>query len=288
MRVLSLFDGMSCGRIALDKMGVDCEYYSSEIDKHAINVSNHNYPDIIRLGDVTKWKEWDIDWNFDLVLAGSPCQGFSRIGKELAFNDQRSVLFFTFIEILNKVKDVNPSVKFLLENVRMKKENLEVINDYTGVEGVFINSEVLSAQKRPRWYWFNWEQDLPEDKGISFQDIKDNDPIMLAEAKVNNTPSRRKMWADGNGTGGKSGGCYNITNSDKAYCLTVKQDRQPNSGLIQHEDFCRYLTRRELERCQTVPDGYTDILSYNQCQKVLGNGWTVDVIKHLLEGAICN
>lgn len=282
MRVLSLFDGMSCGRIALDRLNVDCEYYSSEIDKNAIKVSEHNYPDIVRLGDVTKWRDWDIDWNFDLILAGSPCQGFSKIGKELAFNDSRSVLFFTFINILNHIRTVNPNIKFLLENVKMKKENLEIINDYTGVDGVFINSELVSAQKRPRWYWYNWDANEPKDKEISFQDIKDSDPIRLAESKVNNTPSRVKMWADGKGTGGKIGGCYNITDSNKAYCLTLKQDRQPNSGLIEYDGFCRYLTRRELERLQTVPDGYTDILSYNQCQKVLGNGWTVDVIAHLL------
>lgn len=282
MRVLSLFDGMSCGRIALDRLNIDCEYYSSEIDKNAIKVSEHNYPDIVRLGDVTKWRDWDIDWNFDLILAGSPCQGFSKIGKELAFNDSRSVLFFTFINILNHIMTVNPNIKFLLENVKMKKENLEIINDYTGVDGVFINSELVSAQKRPRWYWYNWDANEPKDKEISFQDIKDSDPIRLAESKVNNTPSRVKMWADGKGTGGKIGGCYNITDANKAYCLTLKQDRQPNSGLIEYDGFCRYLTRRELERLQTVPDGYTDILSYNQCQKVLGNGWTVDVIAHLL------
>jgi site-specific DNA-cytosine methylase len=285
MRVLSLFDGMSCGRIALDNLGVDCEYYASEIDKHATRVSEANYPEIIRLGDVTKWKEWDIDWNFDLLLGGSPCQGFSRIGKELAFDDPRSALFFVYVDILNHIKSVNPSVKFLLENVRMSKENLKVIDDYTGVSGEFINSELLSAQKRPRYYWFNWDLQPIVDKCISFQSIKDNDFARLEESKVNRTPSREKMWADGKGVGGTTGGCYNITNSDKAYCLTVKQDRQPNSGLVEYGDFCRYLTRRELERLQTVPDGYTDCLSYRQCQKVLGNGWTVSVIEHILKGA---
>lgn len=283
MNVLSLFDGMSCGRIALERAGISVtNYYASEIDKHAIKASQDNYQDIVRLGDVTKWRDWDIDWSsIDLLLAGSPCQGFSKIGKELAFDDPRSALFFTFIDILNYLKSLNPNIKFLLENVRMKKEYLDVVNEYTGVDGLFINSELLSAQKRPRWYWFNWDVTYPQDKYVSFQLIKDDDKDRLIEAKVNDTPSRRKMWNDGNGTGGKTGGCYNITDSHKAYCLTVKQDRQPNSGLIQFDDFCRYLTRRELERLQTVPDGYTDSLSYNQCQKVLGNGWTVDVIAHI-------
>jgi DNA (cytosine-5)-methyltransferase 3A len=281
MNVLSLFDGMSCGRIALERAGIEVnKYYASEIDKHAIKVSEANYPDIIRLGDVNNWKSWDLE-KIDLIIAGSPCQGFSKIGKELAFDDPRSALFFTFLEILNTIKCYNPDIKFLLENVRMKKDHLDIISDKLNVEPVMINSKLVSAQNRVRFYWCNWDIEQPLDKGVSFQDIKDTDPVRLAESKVNHTPSRVKMWADGKGTGGKVGGCYNITNADKAYCLTVKQDRQPNSGLIEFEDFCRYLTRRELERCQTVPDGYTDMVSYNQCQKVLGNGWTVDVIAHI-------
>jgi site-specific DNA-cytosine methylase len=284
MKVLSLFDGMSCGRIALDKLGVDCEYYAAEIDKYATKVSEANYPDIVRLGDVTKWQEWDIDWNFDLVLAGSPCQGFSIAGEKLAFDDPRSALFFTFIDILEHTKSVNPNVKFLLENVKMKKQYLDVITNYLGVQPVLINSEVLSYQKRPRFYWYNWNCEKPKDLNISFQDYIDTDVQRIKESLVNKTPSREKMWNDGKGRGTNLGGCANITKSDKVYCLTVKQDRSPNSGLVEYGDFCRYLTRRELEGAQNVPHGYTDVLSYNQCQKVLGNGWTVDVIVHILKG----
>lgn len=129
MNVLSLFDGMSCGQIALNQLGIKVdEYYASEIDKWAIQVTQKNYPDTIQLGDITKWREWDIDWaSIDLVYGGSPCQGFSFAGKQLAFDDPRSRLFFEFVDIVNHIKSLNPDVKFLLENVRMKKEYLDVI-----------------------------------------------------------------------------------------------------------------------------------------------------------------
>lgn len=186
MKVLSLFDGMSCGQIALKQLGIIPEkYYASEIDKHAIKQTQLNFPDTIQLGDVTKWKEWDIDWNsIDLVLAGSPCQGFSFAGKQLAFDDPRSKLFFVFIEVLNHIKSVNPDVLFLLENVNMKKSHMRIISEYCGVFPVNINSNLVSAQNRDRWYWTNIRTkqvglfgevyvDIPqpEDKGIFLRDI---------------------------------------------------------------------------------------------------------------------
>lgn len=131
MNVLSLFDGMSCGRIALERAGIEVnKYYASELDKYAIKVTQANWPETIHLGDVTKWREWDIDWSsIDLLIGGSPCQGFSFAGKQLAFDDPRSKLFFVYVDILNHIKSVNPGVKFLLENVKMKKEFLNVISD---------------------------------------------------------------------------------------------------------------------------------------------------------------
>lgn len=131
MNVLSLFDGMSCGMIALERAGIEVgTYYASEIDKYATKVSEANYPQIVRMGDVTKWREWDIDWSsIDLLIGGSPCQGFSFAGKQLAFNDPRSALFFEYLNILNHIKLVNPNVKFFLENVKMKKEYLDVITE---------------------------------------------------------------------------------------------------------------------------------------------------------------
>jgi len=155
--VLSLFDGMSCGQIALQQMGVKvATYYAAEIDKHAIKQTQLNFPNTKQLGSVTDWQTWDIDWSkVDLLLAGSPCQGFSFSGKQLAFDDPRSKLFFVFIDILNHVKAVNPKVYFLLENVRMAKQHELVISRYCNIAPVLINSALVSAQNRERNYWTN-------------------------------------------------------------------------------------------------------------------------------------
>ena len=156
MIVLSLFDGMSCGQIALKELGCAVKYYASEIDKYAIKQTQLNFPNTIQLGDVNNWMGWNLDWSsIDLVLAGSPCQGFSFAGKQLAFDDPRSKLFFVFVEILNHIKKFNQDVKFLLENVNMKKSHLRVISEYVGVFPVNINSNLVSAQNRDRWYWTN-------------------------------------------------------------------------------------------------------------------------------------
>ena len=154
---LSLFDGMSCLQIAAKELGISPDkYYASEIDQHAIKQTQLNFPDTIQLGSVTEWKTWDIDWSkVSLIGAGSPCQGFSFAGKQLAFDDPRSVLFFVFIDILNHARKFNPNVKFLLENVDMKREHMNVINNYCGLFAVNINSNRVSAQNRNRWYWSN-------------------------------------------------------------------------------------------------------------------------------------
>lgn len=174
MVVLSLFDGISTGCLALQRAGIpiDC-YYSSEIDKYAIAVSQKNFPDIVRLGSVEDWKNWKLDWSkIDLLIGGSPCQGFSFAGKQLNFNDPRSKLFFVYADILKKIKEENPKVKFLLENVKMKKEYQNTISSYLGVEPIEINSELVSAQRRRRLYWTNIEHvTQPEDKKILLKDI---------------------------------------------------------------------------------------------------------------------
>lgn len=168
MIVLSLFDGMSCGRLALERAGVQVtKYYASEVDKYAIQVSKNNYPDVIQLGDINNWTNWSIETP-DLVIGGSPCQGFSFAGKQLAFDDPRSALFWKYVEIVRHYK---PKY-FLLENVRMKKEHLQVITDALGVEPICINSALVSAQNRVRYYWTNIPNvTQPTDKGIVLKDI---------------------------------------------------------------------------------------------------------------------
>lgn len=168
MNVLSLFDGISCGQVALERAGISVgKYYASEVDKYAISITQKNYPDTIQFGDVTKWREWDIDWStIDLIQGGSPCQGFSFAGKQLNFDDPRSKLFFVFADILDHARKHNPDVRFLLENVRMKQEYQDVISERLGVKPVMINSALVSAQNRVRLYWTNiGEIEQPEDRG---------------------------------------------------------------------------------------------------------------------------
>jgi DNA-cytosine methyltransferase len=187
MKVLSLFDGMSCGRIALDRLGIEVDtYYASEIDKYAIAVAKENYPDTIHVGDINQLDPKDFQ-DIDLILAGSPCQGFSFAGKQLAFDDPRSALFFEFIRLLKAIK---PKY-FLLENVRMKQQYIDVITqqvsecypDHEGndlfdskIEPILINSALLSAQSRQRLYWTNIPRiTQPEDRGIVLKDVLEDD-----------------------------------------------------------------------------------------------------------------
>lgn len=186
INVLSTFNGMGCIWYALDRVGIKVnKRYSCEIDKYANQGNDAAYPDTIQLNDVSRWKEWDIDWSsIDLFVGGSPCQGFSFAGKQLAFDDPRSKLFFEFVAIWNHIKKHNPDAKFLLENVQMKKNELRIISEYMGVFPVNINSNLVSAQNRNRWYWSNIRtKDVglfeeiytdvlePKDKGIFLKDV---------------------------------------------------------------------------------------------------------------------
>ena len=293
MNLLSLFDGISCGQVALERAGIKVDnYFASEIKKHAIGVTQKHFPNTIQIGDVTKVKykdgilytengEFKVG-KIDLLIGGSPCQIFS-IARTCMYEidgleGDKSKLFYEYLRILH---EVNPDY-FLLENVKMKRESYEQLNKYLGVKGVHINSALVSYQNRPRIYWSNIPNiTVPEDKNVNFQDYKDTNHEYCKQFKVNKTSSREKMWHDGKGNNSAMGGCANITNAKKICCLTRKQDRCPNSGLIEFDDFCRYLTRREIELAQTLPIGYTDSLSYNQMQDVCGDGWTVDVIAHI-------
>lgn len=325
MNVLSLFDGMSCGQIALNRIGVKpLLYYAAEIDKHAIKVTQANYPDTIQLGDVTKWREWGVDWSsIDLIMGGSPCQGFSFAGKQLAFDDPRSKLFFTFVDILNHVRSVNPKVKFLLENVKMKKDHLAVISEQLGVEPVFINSASVSAQNRQRHYWANWEFEQPEDQGVVLADIlEDNLSSCGVGARIVGRRLDELGKRDDYNLNIPIHQYLEIRNDSKANCMTTvykdsvvayfKTDKRlkiklnqsksscltggANSGgnhsdmdiLVIEPDVCRRYSPIECERLQTVPDNYTNHASNTQRYKMLGNGWTVDVIAHILKaGLLC-
>ena len=174
MNILSLFDGMSCGQIALNQLGVKYDkYFASEIDKHAIKVTQHNFPNTIQLGDVKEIKGSDLP-KIDLLIGGSPCQGFSFIGKQLNFNDERSKLFFEFVRLL---EECEPTY-FLLENVKMKKEYKDIISNYLGVEPIIINSNLTSAQNRLRLYWTNIPiNEQPEDRHISIDDVINHNEI---------------------------------------------------------------------------------------------------------------
>lgn len=265
VNVLSLFDGMSCGRIALDRAGIDVDkYYSSEVDKFAIKVSEVNYPNIIQLGDVMGWKDWDIDWgSIDLLIGGSPCQGFSFAGKQLAFDDPRSKLFFVYVDIMNHIKGINPDVKVMLENVKMKKEYLDIISSNLGEEPININSSLVTGMLRDRYYWCNWKVEPPLDKGITFQELLDSD-----EARVNKAPTLTATYYKG---GGEATRQRNF----------LKRQR-PIAWI--DDNNTRHLTPVECERLQTVPENYTSCVSKTQRYKMLGNGWTVDVISNIFKG----
>lgn len=319
---MSLFDGKSSGFTACELVGIPVDkYYSAEVDKHAIQVSNAIHPNQIRLGDVTKWREWNINWaSIKSILAGSPCQGFSFAGRQLAFNDPRSKLFFEFIDILEHVKSLNPNVKFLLENVKMKKESMNAISDILGVEPVFINSELVSAQSRPRWYWANWPFNAPNDKGVMLHDIIQDDAdekYKVSDSVLNRID--RKKYSKPRVNPMKTG-CINTSNNSpkmstdagttfiwfvgrgnnpaglraldgKIPCLTANSWQWNN--YIDLSGKVRRITERECFRLQTTPEKYIDKIlscgvSSTQLYKIAGNGWTDEVIAHILRCYVLN
>lgn len=403
INVLSLFDGMSCGQIALKELNYSInKYYASEIDKYAIKQTQLNFPNTIQLGDVTKWREWDIDWeSINLILAGSPCQGFSFAGKQLAFDDERSKLFFVFIDIFNHVKKKNKNVMFLLENVNMKFSHLHIISKYCGVFPVNINSNLVSAQNRNRWYWTNIRtknvglfseiySDIPQpkDRNILLRDIlEDNvdEKYYISQAVINrinrkkyskpsinpnktgtlNTKNNSGQMSIDSGTtfisvNGKAPTQRSPTgrsldkkhnfqfikidtdgrignNQEKSSCITAggghgagnhsdmdliclvamsgrgnghvpiiyknhtaeyRHSYEGFDGYLEKSptvkasggsgndiivDKIRRITPAECARLQTIPEWYKWECSETQQYKMLGNGWTVEVIKHILK-----
>ncbi len=322
INVLSLFDGMSCGQIALNRAGIPYDkYYASEIDKHAIKVTQHNYPDTIQLGSVIDIKGTDLP-QVDLLIGGSPCQGFSFAGKQLNFDDPRSKLFFEFVRLKN---ECNPTY-FLLENVKMKKEYEDIITEYLGVKPIAINSELFSAQDRKRIYWTNINfKALPTENKLTVEDILEDEvdvkyyiePKRSVVICENEVKKRKIAFIGSNSQGnriynihgksvclcGEGGGLGAKTGLYALPCLTPDRLEKRQNGRrfkpsnskfytltamdkhgILTDNFIRKLTPIECERLQTVPDNYTKIASDNQRYRMLGNGWTVDVIAHIFGG----
>lgn len=330
LKVLSLFDGMSCGQLALQRLGIEVDtYYASEIDKYAIQVTQANFPKTIQVGDVCELKAEDYQ-DIDLILAGSPCQGFSFAGKQLAFDDPRSALFFEFVRLL---KEIKPKY-FLLENVKMKQQFQDVITEqvsacYPDFEGcdlfggqikpILINSALLSAQNRQRLYWTNIPNiEHPEDKGIVLRDIledtdsweedtpqylknnfhgepRGNQVRHIDESKAKTlTASMYKgqiqswikkdkvvsgAWRGRYKEDGTTEQKLELNQSGKSNSLTTVQK---DSVVVNDNLSWRKLTPLECMRLQTVPDDYLMPVSNTQRYKMLGNGWTVDVIAHIL------
>jgi len=309
---------MSCGQIALNNLGIKVDnYYASEVDKYAMQIAKKNFPNITHIGDVTKVIGSELP-KIDLLIGGSPCQGFSFAGKQLNFDDPRSALFFEFVRLL---KECKPKY-FMLENVRMKQEFQDVISEHLGVKPIMINSALVSAQNRVRLYWTNIPNVVqPNDKGIVLNDIIEN----IVVDTVKDTARNRKHYKELNqkslcmlATMYKGAGNTGMTLVPQILCgawrgrylidgkrqdhkgsvvgkteqrLEIRDDGKTNTITTVQKDnvatkggvYYRKLTPLECERLQTVPDGYTDGVSNSQRYKMLGNGWTVDVIAHIFK-----
>jgi DNA-cytosine methyltransferase len=270
MNVLSLFDGLSCGQIALNRVGIKYDkYFASEIDKYAIQVTQHNYPDTIQIGDVLNVKGSDLP-KIDLLFGGSPCQSFSNMGDKTGF-DGKSRLFWEYVRILNEVK---PKY-FLLENVVMKNEWKNIITKTMGVEPIKICSSLVSSQRRNRLYWTNIPNiQQPKDLNLKFNDIIENN----VESKYFLTERAIERVRE------KQGDCLMEEKSKCLFATYYKNNSNSREGQIVEQDGkLRRLTPTECEKLQTIPIGYTDCVSDTQRYKMLGNGWTVDVIAHIFK-----
>jgi DNA-cytosine methyltransferase len=345
IRVLSLFDGMGCGLQALKDMGEEVsEYHAFEIDPHCITVAKRNHPEIIHHGSVVN-ADFSQFIGFDLLIGGSPCQDFSFAGKQIAFNDPRSALFFEFV----RAKQIVQPTFFLFENVKMKQESLDVISEALRVHPVVINSALVSAQNRVRYYWTNLQGfSLPFDLKQTWGDIRergvngesyyytekamqwlgrhsrshnktlrvhtDHEKMQMLEASHSKKYSSQRFFGIVDMTndeqavaamrgrylvGGKRQDDKMFTKGLTTQYIEFRYDGKTNALTTVGKDnvvvpftlpdrvpvdefFFRYITPLECERLQTLPDGYTDGVSNTQRYRMLGNGWTVKVISHIL------
>ena len=317
--VLSLFNGMNTLRQAMENVGIPVKkYYSSEIKPYAIKLTQHHFPDTIQLGDITKWREWDIDWSeITFIGSGSPCQDLSIAGKRAGIKGNKSSLFFTFIEILNHVKKLNPNVKFLQENVgSAPTEAIKLMSESLDILPIRINSNLVTAQNRDRFYWsnikvrtdwtgYNWTDiPQPEDRKIFLKDIITDGAVFIekaqalleSEAKTYSYNDMKKFtYLIKKRIEGRRQS-PNFVYRNKGNTL-LESDSRPTSNqdeilrrsiemsmsnCVNDQGNIRILNKTELCRLQGFPDNYCEILSRNKSASLLGDGWTLPVIEHIL------
>lgn len=277
---MSIFDGYSSAMIALKKNGIEPEnYFSSEVDEYAKKVSSANFPEIKQIGAVENIDTRKLP-NIDILAGGSPCQGFSYAGKQLNFNDPRSALFFEFVRILKKVK---PRY-FLLENVKMKHEYQDIITEHLGVRPIEINSALVSAQNRSRLYWTNIPNiSQPVDKGLTIKDVVKSDRDCCFSSAGRDTNKIRRLRAKTLKSSCLTARYYKGVKSDGAPFIYFGDKEKGSVFDYSEKSDYRMLTPIECELLQTVPKNYTNHVSNTQRYKMLGNGWTVDVIAHIFK-----
>lgn len=335
--ILDLFGGCNMGRVACERAGIKVgNYYCSEIDKYAMQIGNKNYPLTVQLGDINNWREWPIEFRtIDIILAGFPCQPWSVAGNGKGLEDLRGQVVYPMVELWQHITALNPSVKFIFENVKIPKDRIQFINDLFGFKPVLINSSLVSAQNRERYYWSNIPITQPEDKGLVLKDVlgySRSTRYRDENGKVHSSPApdRTKYVEHRTRDNGKANtlttrdGCGSFSSKNFRPCktrrkyvlegskchhvatatdikgnesikrvyaetgksptLTTMQGGHRQPKVLTHPDLYRKLTPLECERLQTLPDNYTEGVSNTQRYKMIGNGWTVDVVAHILRG----
>lgn len=283
MRVVSCFDGISAGRLALGRAGIHVTSYSaSEIEPNAISISTSNWPDIQQVGSMLGWRTWDVKWaEVDLIIGGPPCQSFSAAGGKKGFDDPRGQLSREFFDLITHAVQINPDVRFMVENVQMSAENLAEFTYKLGVEPVTINSALVSCQNRTRNYWANWQFSAPAELGIRWEDIREHD-VPNAEAMYYSHAAIRCLnkWSRE-----KPGKTFKIL-SGKIPLIEASHHKKYSLQRfygVMDLDGVRFQTVRECERAQTLPDDYTGLAGVSDTGRyiAIGNSWTVDVVAHI-------
>ena len=294
MNTLSLFSGYGGESICLENLGIEPgTVYASEIAKDSLIVHTSNYPKVVHLGDITGWRDWDIDWgSIGLLIGGSPCQGFSDAGKGLNFEDPRSKLFFEFVNIRDHISSINPDLKWLLENVKMKQAWNDRISEILGVDALRIDARLVSPCGRDRNYWFNWESPIPEDTCAHLSKFVDDDfvyPASITGRRINPETGRRD---DYNKTIPITQYLYSMDHG-KARCLTtVSKDCLLTNlppgiypgAYANYKEGTHYRKPTISELCvwHGIPMDYFGCVSENKARSMLANGWNIDVVTHIL------